>query len=66
VPTATLTALTGDDNRLAALSAGFELFLAKPVDVTHLVRAVATLARRTTVRERAAAIVLPIDTEQIA
>jgi signal transduction histidine kinase/CheY-like chemotaxis protein len=66
VPTATLTALTGDDNRLAALSAGFELFLAKPVDATHLVRAVATLARRTTVRERAAAIVLPIDTEQIA
>jgi CheY-like chemotaxis protein len=65
VPTATLTAYTGDDNRLAALSAGFELFLAKPVEATQLVRAVATLARRATVWERTPA-TMPVDTEQIA
>ena len=48
VPAAAVTAFARDDDRRAALEAGFQLHLPKPVDAFSLVTAVATLSRMTT------------------
>jgi CheY-like chemotaxis protein len=45
VPAAALTALARDEDRRQALDAGFQLHLAKPVDPSSLVAAVASLGR---------------------
>jgi two-component system CheB/CheR fusion protein len=45
VPALALTALASAEDRLNALSAGFQMHLAKPVDVVRLTQAVAELAR---------------------
>jgi two-component system, chemotaxis family, CheB/CheR fusion protein len=44
VPAIALTALVGDADRRAALSAGFQRHLAKPIDIERLVEAVAELS----------------------
>ena len=46
VPAAALTAYARSDDRVKALRAGFQIHLAKPIDPTELVTAVAALARR--------------------
>jgi len=43
VPAAALTAYAREDQRQAALAAGFQLHIAKPVDPPQLVRSIATL-----------------------
>jgi signal transduction histidine kinase/ActR/RegA family two-component response regulator len=45
IPAAALTALARDEDRHQALSAGFQLHLAKPVDADALVAAVASLGK---------------------
>jgi CheY-like chemotaxis protein len=45
VPAAALTAFARDEDRRAALAAGFQLHLTKPIDAGSLVAAVATLGR---------------------
>ena len=45
IPAAALTALAREEDRQRALQAGFQLHLAKPVDVQSLVAAIATLGR---------------------
>jgi signal transduction histidine kinase/ActR/RegA family two-component response regulator len=45
IPAAALTAFARDEDRQRALQAGFQLHLAKPVDASSLVAAVATLGR---------------------
>ena len=45
-PALALTALAGETNRRKALSEGFQMHLAKPVDMTHLADAVAELLDR--------------------
>ena len=45
IPAAALTAFARDEDRAAALEAGFQLHLAKPIDAASLVAAVATLGR---------------------
>jgi CheY-like chemotaxis protein len=45
IPAAALTAFARDEDRLAALQAGFQMHLAKPIDPDSLVAAVASLAR---------------------
>ncbi len=45
-PAAALTALARDEDRQRALSAGFQLHLAKPIDGQSLIAAVASLGRR--------------------
>jgi two-component system CheB/CheR fusion protein len=47
IPALALTALAGDDDRLRALSAGFQMHVPKPVDIDRLARAVQELAHRT-------------------
>jgi CheY-like chemotaxis protein len=47
VPAAAVTAYASAQDRAKALSSGFQLHLAKPVDITDLPRAVASLARTT-------------------
>jgi signal transduction histidine kinase/ActR/RegA family two-component response regulator len=46
VPAAALTALARDEDRQRALSAGFQLHLAKPIDGHALIAAVASLGKR--------------------
>jgi signal transduction histidine kinase/ActR/RegA family two-component response regulator len=46
VPAAALTALAREDDRQRALTAGFQLHLAKPIDGQSLIAAVATLGKR--------------------
>jgi CheY-like chemotaxis protein len=45
VPAIAVTALAGETNRQRVLSAGFQRYLAKPVEVEDLVRIAATLSR---------------------
>jgi CheY-like chemotaxis protein len=45
IPAAALTAFARDEDRRAALAAGFQLHVAKPVDAMTLVSAVASLSR---------------------
>ena len=47
VPAAALTAFTQSDHRQHALSAGYQLYLAKPIEPGELTSAVARLAGRT-------------------
>jgi two-component system, chemotaxis family, CheB/CheR fusion protein len=44
VPAIALTALAREDDRARALAAGFQLFVAKPVDMNHLKQVVMSLA----------------------
>jgi CheY-like chemotaxis protein len=46
LPAAALTAYARSDDRVKALRAGFQIHLAKPIDPTELVTAVAALAKR--------------------
>jgi len=46
VPAAALTAYARSEDRVRALRAGFQIHLAKPIDPTELVTAVAALAKR--------------------
>ena len=48
IPAAALTAFAREEDRAAALSAGFQMHLAKPIDVGSLVAAVAELGRSKT------------------
>jgi len=45
VPAAALTAFAREEDRVAALDAGFQMHLAKPIDVGSLIAAVAALGR---------------------
>ena len=47
MPAAALTAYARSEDRIKALERGFQLHLAKPVDPTELVVAIASLVRRT-------------------
>ncbi len=47
VPALALTALAGSENHRRALTAGFQMHLAKPIDIDHLVDAVVELAEWT-------------------
>ena len=49
VPAAALTAYARSEDRIKALDRGFQLHLAKPVDPTELVVAIASLVRRSRV-----------------
>ncbi len=44
IPAIALTAMAANDARLAAMAAGFQLYLTKPFDLASLVTAVAQLA----------------------
>jgi CheY-like chemotaxis protein len=46
VPAAALTAYARSEDRIKALRSGFQIHLAKPIDPTELVTAVAALAKR--------------------
>jgi two-component system CheB/CheR fusion protein len=46
VPAMALTAFAGEEDRQRALSAGFQMHVAKPVDILRLTEAVAELSRR--------------------
>jgi two-component system CheB/CheR fusion protein len=46
IPAAALTAFARNEDRQQALEAGFQLHLAKPIDLQTLVNAVATLGGR--------------------
>jgi CheY-like chemotaxis protein len=46
VPAAALTAYARSEDRVKALRAGFQIHLAKPIDPTEMITAVASLARR--------------------
>ncbi len=48
VPALALTALAGEEDRRRALSAGFQMHVAKPVDIVRLTQAVAELAHLAT------------------
>jgi len=48
IPALALTALAGEDDRRMALAAGYQMHLAKPIDVDRLTRAVLDLSRRVT------------------
>jgi PAS domain S-box-containing protein len=50
VPAIAVTALAGEANRQRILSAGFQEYLAKPIDVEELVRVAATLTQATHTR----------------
>ncbi len=50
VPAAALTAYARSEDRTKALSAGFQIHLAKPIDPAELVTTIASLARRLTQR----------------
>jgi CheY-like chemotaxis protein len=47
-PAIAITAYAKEEDRLRALSSGFQLYLAKPIEITDLVSAVARAARRET------------------
>jgi CheY-like chemotaxis protein/anti-sigma regulatory factor (Ser/Thr protein kinase) len=47
IPAAALTAFARDEDRLAALAAGFQMHLPKPIDAASLVAAVASLSTAT-------------------
>lgn len=47
VPAVALTALASEDDRRRAFEAGFQLHMAKPVDIAHLVQALAKLLKPT-------------------
>ena len=51
IPAAALTAFARSEDRIKALRAGFEMHLAKPVDPSELVAAVAALVRRHAARQ---------------
>ena len=44
IPAIALTAMAANDARLAAMAAGFQIYLTKPVDIASLITAVAELA----------------------
>ena len=46
IPAAALTAYARSEDRAKALHLGFEMHLAKPIDPSELIAAVASLARR--------------------
>jgi PAS domain S-box-containing protein len=46
IPAAALTAYARSEDRVRALRAGFEMHLAKPIDPSELIAAIASLARR--------------------
>jgi len=46
VPAIALTALAGEDDRQRALDAGFQMHLAKPVEIDVLLEAVVELSKR--------------------
>jgi PAS domain S-box-containing protein len=48
IPAAALTAYARSEDRARALRAGFEMHLAKPIDPSELIAAIASLARRRT------------------
>ncbi|MCU1281154.1 MAG: Sensor protein, partial [bacterium] len=48
VPALALTALAGEEDRLRALSAGFQMHVAKPVDIARLMQAVVDLSHLAT------------------
>jgi chemotaxis methyl-accepting protein methylase/signal transduction histidine kinase/chemotaxis response regulator CheB len=48
IPALALTAFAGEEHRRRTLAAGFQMHLAKPVDMDHLTQAVADLSNRTT------------------
>jgi CheY-like chemotaxis protein len=48
IPAIALTAYAGEKDRMQALSAGFQMHLAKPIDPTELITVVAELAEITT------------------
>ena len=52
LPTAALTAYARSEDRAKALRLGFEMHLAKPIDPSELIAAVASLARRRGVTTR--------------
>jgi CheY-like chemotaxis protein len=52
IPAAALTAFAREEDRQLAMHAGFQMHLAKPVDASVLVLAVATLSRITRVAAR--------------
>ena len=45
IPAIALTALAGDEERLRALSAGFQCHIAKPADPVELMVVIANIAR---------------------
>jgi ATP-binding cassette, subfamily B, bacterial len=46
LPTIALTAMARPEDRVRALEAGFEMYVAKPVDLTELVVVIRSLIRR--------------------
>jgi CheY-like chemotaxis protein len=46
IPAVAITAYAKEEDRTRALSSGFQIYLAKPVEVTELVSVVAKAARR--------------------
>jgi signal transduction histidine kinase/CHASE1-domain containing sensor protein/CheY-like chemotaxis protein len=46
IPAVAITAYAKDEDRMRALSAGFQIYLAKPVELTELISVVARAARR--------------------
>jgi len=46
IPAVAITAYAKDEDRMRALSSGFQIYLAKPVEPTELVSVVARAARR--------------------
>jgi CheY-like chemotaxis protein len=46
IPAAALTAYTHMEDRLRALSAGFQMYLAKPIEPTELLAVIASLTGR--------------------
>ena len=46
IPAAAMTAFARDEDRRLALAAGFQMYLAKPVDPDYLIATVASLARK--------------------
>jgi CheY-like chemotaxis protein len=46
IPAVAITAYAKDEDREKALSSGFQIYLAKPVELTELISVVARAARR--------------------
>ena len=46
IPAVAITAYAKDEDRERALSAGFQIYLAKPVELTELISVVARAAKR--------------------
>jgi CheY-like chemotaxis protein len=46
IPAVAITAYAKDEDRERALSSGFQIYLAKPIELTELVSVVARAARR--------------------